>query len=497
MRFFAVFTIFVYSTIASADVCDNFSALLDSTRPTRVEDVLAHMSASPDWQSFLKGYLFVFKSQSVQQGTYDSPRTIVYGADGKMMMTFLGGPEKNGRDAIEVSCFRENKRAFEYFELGFDGLHSPRLENPNPGKCLVCHGSDPRPNWNAYNFWPGIYGAISFGSTSAVYTDTPEYPHYKEFLNGNRQKGRYANLAKAVTPPPEGISNNYSYVTSTNGMGTDPTGDLTTIVNALNEFRIGRMIASHPAFPRTKYLFYAIELSCKPIDSFVPAPLQTKVRPLADLQKEIGNVQATEFANLHVMSGYPSDLNGIDFSSSSAEKIAELRYAMSFLGMDFQRISTGFSSGTYNFTSGYEYADLVFERALASAFGQHEKDCATLKSFSLASLKDYQIPAPPPPPPIDFEPPTPTERQQAFNLMRSTCLNCHGVTQVKLPLGSEGELQAALTRPLSGPKMYQDLVNRILGINLNGGAQMPYQAPFPVDEQILIVRYLHELAGVN
>ena len=177
---------------------------------------------------------------------------------------------------IELTCFRDDKSAFEYHEITFDGKMA-NISSANPAKCLACHGADPRPNWNAYSFWPGAYGATSAGNESYIYKQAPEYPAHEAFMSGNRYKGRYAFLPKEMTDlvaPQPGDR----YVVVANAHNTDPSGDLTEELSALNEKRIARILKSSPGFAAAKELIQGASSQCDNWEGFVPDRLRGRLR---------------------------------------------------------------------------------------------------------------------------------------------------------------------------------------------------------------------------
>jgi hypothetical protein len=112
--------------------------------------------------SFRSGFTLVRNSLSLQSASVTNPRAIVYGQDGRLLMAFNGNSSQDGFDNLEMIQFRGETQSFEMHLIQFPGTQSsirePQFSDPNPHLCLACHGENPRPNWEAYPIWPGLYG---------------------------------------------------------------------------------------------------------------------------------------------------------------------------------------------------------------------------------------------------------------------------------------------------------------------------------------------------
>lgn len=115
---------------------------------------------------FLETHVLVYRSRSLQDSSYIYPRVIAFGRSGKFIVTFNGHEKQRGYNKLEIVQFREAAQRFEFREITFQEGKAPSFSEANPKKCLECHQSakrqaaDPRPNWEPYNFWPGVYGSV-------------------------------------------------------------------------------------------------------------------------------------------------------------------------------------------------------------------------------------------------------------------------------------------------------------------------------------------------
>lgn len=101
-------------------------------------------------------WIFMFDSESAQQAACKQPRLILQTADSKTLMgvTTLKNIDGAHSDAaIEITKFDETpkKNRFHYSEVRF--LNGKVLFTNNIDSCKVCHGRNPRPNWDAYDSW--------------------------------------------------------------------------------------------------------------------------------------------------------------------------------------------------------------------------------------------------------------------------------------------------------------------------------------------------------
>ncbi len=499
----------------SEDSCVRFSSFIAEKEVNSIDELLEAMSRSVEWSEFLKSYTFVFRSKSLQQATPTNPRAVVYGKDAKLIFTFLGRPDKNGRDTLEVSCWRPQKNAFEYFELASNGkiLTSLTPQNANPRSCLRCHGSDPRPNWDAYNFWPGTYGSLERAGCGVSRMNKPEYKFYRGFLAKSRYKGRYAFLPNEVAP-----KNGYDDVcpsdlnrvvrTIRNGENASPNADLLDRIQTLNVKRVARIVRQVPQFEKFRYALQAIVadydvkgffphnlLEQFPFEQFEDEVLKTIK---FEFQKRLGDFNKFNGADPTSESRRP-----IDFLSRSdylpipfleGRKMARIFYVLALLGVETDRLSTAFDSGTYDFTLGRGsfWSEVVFR-----IWPETRQPYEDLMQASLDSLHDF-APANKVIRPhllarsggTNVKPLTPVEKAQTFSLLQTTCNECHGISEADLPFNSESQLRGELQ---GRPEFSENLKNRILGINLKGRSQMPYKSPFSIDLQMRIVDYLEQL----
>ena len=130
---------------------ENVDTIVDTAGVQSVEDFLGILP-SVGGEDFLHQYVLMFHSRSRQKATFQAPRAILFSPEHEFVMTF-----NSEGDQIEMMQFNRQEQAFEFFEVDFS-TYPPQVSSINPENCLHCHRQDPRPNWDHYPFWAGMYG---------------------------------------------------------------------------------------------------------------------------------------------------------------------------------------------------------------------------------------------------------------------------------------------------------------------------------------------------
>lgn len=137
-------------------------------------------------QEFYQNYVLVYRSRSLQDSSPLFPRAIVFGRSSKFIMAFNGHKKQKGYNNLEIIQFREKEFRWEFREITFNDGKAPSFSEANPKKCLECHQSpkrltvDPRPNWEPYNFWPGVYASVD-SKIDPVLKD-----EYEQYISGKK-----------------------------------------------------------------------------------------------------------------------------------------------------------------------------------------------------------------------------------------------------------------------------------------------------------------------
>lgn len=167
-------------------------ALIEEGTGSTVEDLLAALPAT-----YRSHYVLVFSSRSLQQASMRDPRAIIYGGDAHLMVSFNGDPSQRGHDALETMEYDADTARFRLREIKpADSSASPRLQvsEVDPVRCRLCHGTPPRPLWDATPFWPSVYGEryranLSAGERAGLsmfLRQQPTHPRYRSLPNAER-----------------------------------------------------------------------------------------------------------------------------------------------------------------------------------------------------------------------------------------------------------------------------------------------------------------------
>ena len=92
-----------------------FEKLLEIAKkqPT-IEGTLKALEAYPD---YLSNHTYMYDSFSLQRGSFEEPRAIVFGPEAKFVFTFNGKPGVDGGSSLETVQFDEPTKHFLYREI--------------------------------------------------------------------------------------------------------------------------------------------------------------------------------------------------------------------------------------------------------------------------------------------------------------------------------------------------------------------------------------------
>jgi hypothetical protein len=134
------------------------------------------------------------KSDSLQEASPESPRVLLFGIDGKTMITYNGDRKQQGFNSLEFVEINESTSALEFREMIFPEEDSNQgkvdFSAVNPEKCMACHGPSPHYIWSSYDKWPN-----AFGSVDDILEMTPDEERaLKELKSKKENHPRYSPL---------------------------------------------------------------------------------------------------------------------------------------------------------------------------------------------------------------------------------------------------------------------------------------------------------------
>jgi hypothetical protein len=357
----------------------NFAALgeLVTTDGIRSIDEVIPLLA----RSFQSSYLLVYDSRSMQGASYHSPRVILHTNDARFIVAFNGDPDVRGYHALETMEFDDSERAFKLRTIQFPdpagGSTGVVISEVNPPRCLRCHGTDPRPIWDAYPSWPGLYGDRDTWPWAAADSEG-----FAGFLAGRASSPRYAALIDAESVarrPPRRATAAYG--------GEDRPSRNASFGMKLQDLQyraIARQVLAAPRFRPFAYaLLGSLDAQCLDIERFVPGPVRaTFGQPLADFQR------LTDQANATATISKRSRMRGRDEPPLHArpETLTQFRYLVeNGLKISTSLWTLAFEGGSYDFTSPRP-SRLILEREIFEEIARTDLQMRTL--YSRRASKD-------------------------------------------------------------------------------------------------------------
>lgn len=118
-------------------------------------------------RNVMQTFTISYKSESAQLEGIDRvyPGIIRMSQDGKLVMRYTCNRDvKSVYGTVEVIHFDNADASFKFTQIDLNQKLKKNIVTENPGVCLGCHNvdpntDDPRPNWNMYPDWPGMFGS--------------------------------------------------------------------------------------------------------------------------------------------------------------------------------------------------------------------------------------------------------------------------------------------------------------------------------------------------
>ena len=101
----------------------------------------------------LSNYVLVHNSESQQLSSLEEPRILLF--QGGIAYGLSNHPAQKDK-RVEIMQVEPETYKISMHEIVFTA-QGPRFEK-NPKSCAACHGVDPKPLWNPYDFWPNSFG---------------------------------------------------------------------------------------------------------------------------------------------------------------------------------------------------------------------------------------------------------------------------------------------------------------------------------------------------
>ncbi len=334
-------------------------------------------------------YLLVFESRSLQGATFRDPRVLLYSEDLRFIVSFNGDPATRGHGILETMEFDDARRAFRLHEISFpEGATGPVVSEANPPRCVRCHGSDPRPLWDTYPTWPGVYGERDH------VTSEDERAGLTSFLEHRPANPRYRALLGAEALARRSSADEDAYHGRDSGSRNAVFG---LKLQRLRYRTIARKVIAAPRFGAFGYALLAtLDGQCLDVEAFLPPKLRSTFarsfgRFADDTERANAEQEAAKVARIHGAAGPAPEV---------VESLTPFRYVVEEgLGLSTDDWTTALERGTFDFHAPQPLSP-VLERELREAMVRTDPDlrrlkgdgehrdayCAALRRRSLAAL---------------------------------------------------------------------------------------------------------------
>lgn len=377
---------------------DTLAALIRDRGVHRVEDAIPLLTLD-----LRANYTLVFSSRSLQGATPVAPRAILFGTNGRFIVSFNGDVRQRGYDALETMQFDERTNSFHFREIRFDAENGVGISDDNPARCTACHGIPARPIWDTPPNWPGVYGQRYRTGLSKA-----ELAGVRSFLAQRRSGPRYQYLLDAGR-----FAERNTYVADShslyNGSAVEPpNARLSALLATLNVRSLVSGIVTQPAAASHRYaLLGAVSENCGDLQSFFPEPVRSSVKTSLEaferrmIAGQTGQDHAKRQRARGTAEGYHGGIQVVD--------PIQLRFvAERLVGVPPQRWSLALEEGTYDLAApegALTIEQVLFERIAVAepelrelkTFRSYSPDdayCAELRKRSKRELKAYYVAAP-------------------------------------------------------------------------------------------------------
>jgi hypothetical protein len=319
----------------------------------KIKSVEALLSTLPS--EMLSHYNLVYQSRSLQDASVENPRVIISSFNGNDIFAFNGEMHQAGFDTVEAIHFHRASKTFEFREIVF-GRSSVYVSDRNPKKCLVCHGLDPRPNWDTYPLWPGIYGsdedlanqrAQQANSTNQT---LPEVKNLTSFFSAKARNSRYKFLRK-FRPAGSG------YVGFLAGETISPNTEFTITLGLLNFQRVSRILAQNKkVLPFRFAIVGALECPETSYQNFFPTNWFSKTE-IESILKEVRDINqlsgSSRYSRENKNAAFYPLSKSQDETFDYLDRFAGLYLVAKVAGVNIDDFGTEFSPRSFAFNTGF------------------------------------------------------------------------------------------------------------------------------------------------
>ncbi len=240
-------------------------------------------------ESVRSRFVLMYRSQSLQGPhtvDYQNPRAILattYDRDARkrLYLSFNGKQSQanhNNIEVLEIDTAVPEKRAdiFNYFDIKFpsdaesktltweDAQAKITISEPNPAKCVACHGKPAKPIFQSYPIWKGAYGAFH------LTIDTKEREELEKLVASTRSNSisRYRHLV-FIDESDISDEKHDSILSGQNNV------DFNISLSVPNRLRIARLARKTKDYKKFVAATLGASLGCSDFQGFFPPQLKS------------------------------------------------------------------------------------------------------------------------------------------------------------------------------------------------------------------------------
>ena len=129
----------------------------------------------------------VENSLSGNPASLEHPRVILFGSDARFLWSFGTDPNDPKREVLDMA--KLNGRTGYWIFRSLDFRENPPKLSRNDNECTECHSANPRPIWESYPNWPGIFGNNGVDDFTAEQAQA-----FKDILANRKNSDRFKYL---------------------------------------------------------------------------------------------------------------------------------------------------------------------------------------------------------------------------------------------------------------------------------------------------------------
>lgn len=310
------------------------------------EELRANAARTPTYEAFVdellrqapalrRNHILIHHSESQQLSSLTHPRVILFG--GGMAFGLADDPRQRER-RVEIMQVDPKNYAISMHEIVFHETGPEFVEKPT--SCAACHGVNPKPLWNPYDFWPNAFGsAIGFVGTAQ------ETAAYREVFARRAEQPslRGLKLGASITQDTENVTAFTQYIHQINlgrfsfqnlgpGSGIDEFAEpLMAVLSYCAADRYQK--ANHPKLaeffhpadakllPPVAPVQNDLEASRAHFKSFLDR-MQERIFPAADVKFKVDHSRLADETGVLAQIRFVFELAGVDATNLSTSLIA-------------------------------------------------------------------------------------------------------------------------------------------------------------------------------